>query len=150
MRLVWLCLFVVINPGNPCFDSHFGLKLEVPVFRLCFVATMLARPLHQERLQIMRSNQEAQKRLAPRHSRNGPWTLWQTHTHSSKEPSHPGGVSLLSGFQIKNPVAEDLKKHPQIGSPWRTTPKNWSILGVVLHVTGDVWGPCQMDHRWEV
>jgi len=39
-----------------------------------FAATQLARPLHQERLQVVCSHKEAQKRLARRHSRSGPWT----------------------------------------------------------------------------
>jgi len=43
-----------------------------PVFFGCFVTTQLARQLHQERTQVVCSNKEALKRLARRHSRNGP------------------------------------------------------------------------------
>ena len=43
-------------------------------FFWCFVATQLARQLHQGRLQVVCSNKEARKRLAGRHSRNGPWS----------------------------------------------------------------------------
>jgi len=35
---------------------------------MCFVATQLARVLHQERLQVVCSNRQARKRLAQRHS----------------------------------------------------------------------------------
>ena len=43
-------------------------------FWLLFAATQLALHLHQERTQEVCSNKEARKRLAQRHSRNGPWT----------------------------------------------------------------------------
>jgi len=41
---------------------------------LSFIATQFARQLHQERFKGVCSNKEARKRLARRHSRNGPWT----------------------------------------------------------------------------
>jgi len=71
MHTAWqvvCCLFV-------CWGFFFGC---------CFVATQLARQLHQERLQVGCSNKEARKRLARRHSRNGPWTQRQTHIHVVK------------------------------------------------------------------
>ena len=40
----------------------------------CYAATQLALELQQERTQVVCSNKEARKRLARRHSRNGPWT----------------------------------------------------------------------------
>jgi len=43
-------------------------------FFCCFAATQLARQVQQERTQVVCSNKEARKRLARRHSRNGPWT----------------------------------------------------------------------------
>ena len=53
-----------------------GSKTQRTIFCFVFfVATQLARQLHQERLQVGCSNKEAWKRLARRHSRNGPWTL---------------------------------------------------------------------------
>jgi len=57
---VFVCLFV-------------SLGLCDLFFVWCFVATQLARQLQQERLQVVYSNKEAWKRLAQRHSRNGPW-----------------------------------------------------------------------------
>ena len=60
---------------TPCF---------VPSFFGRFATTQLARHLHQERTKVVCSNKEAWKRLARRHSRNGPWTYWQTHTHVVK------------------------------------------------------------------
>ena len=41
---------------------------------LFFAAAQLARQLHQEHTQVVCSNKEAWRRLARRHSRNGPWT----------------------------------------------------------------------------
>jgi len=41
---------------------------------VCFVATQQARQLQQVWLHVVCSNKEAQKRLAQRQSRNGPWT----------------------------------------------------------------------------
>ena len=43
-------------------------------FGCCFAATQLARQLHQEHTKVVCNNKEAWKRLARRHSRNGPWT----------------------------------------------------------------------------
>jgi len=40
------------------------------LFKMCFVATQLARQLQQERLQVVCSNKEAWERLAQRQSRN--------------------------------------------------------------------------------
>jgi len=39
----------------------------------CYAATQLARPLHQERTQVVCSNNVARNRLARKNSRNGPW-----------------------------------------------------------------------------
>jgi len=43
-------------------------------FFWCFAATQIARQLHQEHTQVVCSNKEVWRRLARRHSRNGPWT----------------------------------------------------------------------------
>ena len=53
-------------------------------FFCCLAATQLARQVQQERTQVGCSNKVAQKRLARRHFRNGPWKEWQTHTHFIK------------------------------------------------------------------
>jgi len=49
-------------------------KLEIGFFLVLFCRTQLARQLQQERAQVVCSNKVARKRLARRHSRNGPWT----------------------------------------------------------------------------
>ena len=60
-------------------------KLRLDLF-FGFESIQLARQVQQERneLRWRRSNKEARKRLAGRHSRNGPWNEWQTHTHVVK------------------------------------------------------------------
>jgi len=45
-------------------------------FLLGYAATQLARQVQQERTQVVCSNKVAQKRLARRHSRNGPLVFW--------------------------------------------------------------------------
>jgi len=52
-------------------DRHTAVSF---FFFVCFAATQLARQVHQERTQVLCSNKVARKRLARRHSRNGPWT----------------------------------------------------------------------------
>jgi len=60
-------------------DAH--NKRRVHFFFGCFAATQLARQVQQERTQVVCSNEVARKRLAQRHSRNGSWNEWHTHTH---------------------------------------------------------------------
>jgi len=50
-----------------------------------FAATQIARQVQQERTQVVWSNKVVRKRLARRHSHNGPWNEWQTHTHVVEE-----------------------------------------------------------------
>jgi len=82
---VFVCLFAIIKPESPHFASCPGFDVKLlgiyplgpyVVFLVfcCYVATQLSRQLHQERTQVVCSNKEAWKRLALRHSRNGPWT----------------------------------------------------------------------------
>jgi len=50
-------------------------------FNFGFAATQVAPQEQQERTQVVCSNKVARKRLARRHSRNGPWKEWRTRTH---------------------------------------------------------------------
>ena len=68
----WFCILIML--------LYFSL-----LFLFCFVATQLARQLQLERLQVMCSNKEAQKRLARKQSRNGPRIWRQTHIHVVKQ-----------------------------------------------------------------
>jgi len=57
-----------------------AVALDGTFFFLVFESTWYSRNAHKWRC----SNKEARKRLARRHSRNGPWNEWQTHTHVVK------------------------------------------------------------------
>jgi len=70
--LKWMYLYVLRNWNGFFF---FGVQ-----------STLLARQVQQERAQmeVQYYDKEARKRLARRHSRNGPWNEWQAHTHVVK------------------------------------------------------------------
>ena len=52
--------------------THLKQQLILLFVLFCYAATQLALQLHHERIQVVRSNREAWKRPARRHSRNGP------------------------------------------------------------------------------
>ena len=56
-------------------------------FLVCYAASPLALQLHQERIQVVRSNRVVWKRPPRGQSRNGSWTWSQesTHTHIGKQ-----------------------------------------------------------------
>jgi len=61
-----LCLATELEKRKKTWDFFFGCG---------YAATQLALQLLQERAQVVRSNKAARKRLARRHSRNGPLTI---------------------------------------------------------------------------
>jgi len=68
-------------------QDHFYMTTD-ELFRFHFIFFVACRhtalQLHLEHTQMVRSNKVARKRLAQRHSRNGPWTEGQTRTHVIK------------------------------------------------------------------
>jgi len=55
------------------------------LFFCFYTATQLALQVQQERSQVVWTNREAWKRPARGHSRNGPWTRRNTHTHEDTQ-----------------------------------------------------------------
>jgi len=62
----------------------------------CYAATQIALQLHQERIQVVRSNREAWKRPARGHFCNGPWTWRYTHTHVGKQKRNRTKLSSIN------------------------------------------------------
>jgi len=66
---LFVCLFVAIKPEKVFFASCVGRKVNPRGvitgfwFFICYAATQLATTLHQRRIQVVRSNKVAQKRL---------------------------------------------------------------------------------------
>jgi len=66
---LFVCLFVAIKPEKLYFASCVGRKVNPWGvitgfwFLVCYAATQLGTPLHQRRIQVVRSNKVAQKRL---------------------------------------------------------------------------------------
>ena len=66
---LFVCLFVAIKPEKLYFASCVGRKVNPRGvitgfwFLVCYAATQLATPLHQRRIQVVRRNNVAQKRL---------------------------------------------------------------------------------------
>ena len=66
---LFVCLFVAIKPEKLHFASCVERKVKPQGvitglwFLVCYATTQLATPLHQRRIQVVRSNKVAQKRL---------------------------------------------------------------------------------------
>jgi len=74
LYVLWYVRVVDTLDFSKCYGSSLFFKKNKDDPCRCYAATQLALQLQQERAQVVCSNKDPRKRLAQRHSRNGPWT----------------------------------------------------------------------------